>query len=340
MVRDLKSNIKSYIENKAAENQSKEIVCTEVELAEHFQVSRPTIRRRVDELIKEKVLVRIQGKGLALASYTNDKQPSNRKYVIMVSSFRFEDGFFSEISRGLIEEFNKRGDEYLIIPSVDFQERLDALTKMDLSSYNGVVMTAYECEECYRMVELLEKNNVPIVLVDNQLEHKRCNCVKNDDFSGGQLLGKYLAEKGMDRIAFVLPEKYSTCQVFENMQFDVSLQERFKGVQSGLLAYGIKFDLENCICNTDFPKMVSGTSMYDAYVFSDSEKLVTGLREADVPKGIEFCTFGDTFLKFIKRDCAHIKFNGYAIGREAARLIANIKPGKVIVEYIATKLEV
>lgn len=338
----LGADVKSYIENKAAEHPAGEIICTEVELAGYFQVSRPTIRKRIDQLIEENFIVRVSGKGIALApTSVNILVSSGKKYIIMVSSFAYDDGFFSEISKGLFDVFNEQGDEYRIITNVDFRERLDILMKMDLKFIDGIIMTAYECEESYRMVDLLEKNHVPIILVDNQLENRRCNCVKNDDFGGGKMLGRYLAGKGVGRIAFVLPDKLenATAPLFGKLQFDNSHRERLDGLRSGLLESGIDMGYENCISLVDFHTMMTTQPQYDAFVFCDSEVMASNISRVHVPRGIEICTFGDTFLKLVRRSCAHTKFNGYAIGCSAARRIGQIKSGSMVVEYIATEFE-
>jgi len=58
----------------AGEWQPGSAIPSEARLAEHFNVSVGTVRKAIDELVAEKILVRQQGRGTYVATHTEDRQ--------------------------------------------------------------------------------------------------------------------------------------------------------------------------------------------------------------------------------------------------------------------------
>ncbi len=335
------------LENMIAEKkkgaQAGEIITTEVAIAEYLGVSRPTARKYIDNYARDGRIVRVPGKGIAIA----DKvlKPENRKprnYMIMVSSFDFEDGFFSEIVKGITDVLNERGDQYRIFMSVKYEERLEFVQGMDLSEFDGAFISVYEDENSYGIIEHLQKNDLDVILVDNQLYNQSLDCVKNDDLNGGILLGEYLGKKGSE-VAFVLPKARakSTSSAYNGCQLDCSTNDRIRGVQWGLKKYGKKIEEANFVSLLDDLEPV--LKRCNAFICYDSTTVlltIQKLSEIDKAKckAADICTFGNALLNIKLYKVACIKFDGYGIGVAAAKAADNITSSSKTVENIAVKL--
>lgn len=70
----LYAQVKERLRNKIQEGTwtQGQMIPNELELADLFQVSQGTIRRALKELVNEGVLIRIQGKGTYVASFTQN----------------------------------------------------------------------------------------------------------------------------------------------------------------------------------------------------------------------------------------------------------------------------
>src|SRR5688572_406737 len=57
----------------AGEWKHGDLIPSEIELARQFGVSKGTVRRALDDLVAEKILVRRQGRGTFVATHTSDR---------------------------------------------------------------------------------------------------------------------------------------------------------------------------------------------------------------------------------------------------------------------------
>ena len=87
-LRHLYKEVKHRITRKLSRGEWKpgETIPSEGRLAEHFGVSVGTIRKAVDELVAENVLVRRQGRGTFVAAHTEDRTLLDRKSTRLNSS--------------------------------------------------------------------------------------------------------------------------------------------------------------------------------------------------------------------------------------------------------------
>ena len=235
-----------------------------------------------------------------------------------------------------------RGDQCRIFMSVKYEERLEFIRSLDLSEFDGAFISVYEDENSYEIIEHLQKNGVDVILVDNQLYNKSLDCVKNDDLSGGILLGEYLGKKGAE-VAFVLPKARakSTSSAYNGCQLDSSTNDRIRGVQWGLKKYGKKIDESNFISLMD--DLESVLKRCNAFICYDSTTVpltIQKLSEIDKAKckAADICAFGNSLLNIKLYKVVCIKFDGYSIGVAAAKAADNTGNSSKTVENIAVKL--
>ena len=134
---------------------------SETDLAKKLGVSRGTIRKAIEELVSEKLLVRIHGKG----TFVRNKILLEQKPTWRLAGFSRD-----LISRGIpysTEVLNTQ----IITPPVDVQEMLK------LTSDDAI----------FNMLRLRKINDQPVLLIENHIVYSYCQGVEEIDFSENQL---------------------------------------------------------------------------------------------------------------------------------------------------------
>lgn len=342
---ELLDRIEAFIKENLENSIPGQVFTTEVEIANMFGISRPTARKYLDVFYNNGLIERVAGKGIAAASAdTIAKNRKTRNYLLMVSFSGIDDGYFSEIVKGISDVLNERGDRYRIFMNVNYDDRLEFLKTLDLSEYDGAFISLYEDKASYAIADLLKENGVEIILIDNQLDFYTLNCVKNDDVNSGFLLGRYLKENGLNPL-FLLPGKRKNSTNFERngFQIDKSLRDRICGVQCGLGRYCEPLPDECFIDLKNKEQILSLAKKGTAFVFYDATSVygVWNFLKDNNEQAIEdvrFCAFGNSLLNNDFANGVYIKFNGYEVGKAAAKLSDRIKKGIYITENIRTSL--
>lgn len=200
-----------------------DFVGTEVSFAEKYNVSRPTIRKAVELLIEEGVLERKAGKGLVIPSA--QKHPNkNKDSILIIANIQKRDiNLFSKSILGIIDYANPLNYSYQIINHSDKVLRNNILRKLNLELFAGAVLTAYNDSYDMEMIDLLNANHIPFVLIDNPLEKGIYNYVVADDYIGGYMIGEHLGRLGHKKIMFL-----STANRAK------TLENRLQGIKDGL----------------------------------------------------------------------------------------------------------
>lgn len=215
--------IKEYIQQELKGKNPGEAISSEVQYSQLFKVSRPTVRKAVEELVQSGVVRRIPGKGLVAASREDSMQKGALLFAI---PYIPADGFFFNMISGCIDMANKSGMNYKIINQYSSQEKLDTFINLELSSYKAVVLTAYENTWDEKILDFLHTAKLPFVLVDNPISCYECPFVVTDDYKGGYLSGEFLVNKGHKKILYVtMRSKIQTAIKREN-GFRQALQDK------------------------------------------------------------------------------------------------------------------
>lgn len=225
--------IKEYIEQELKSKKPGEFLGSEVQYSSLFNVSRPTVRKAVDELVNSGLVRRLPGKGLVVADAENGAPKGTMLFLI---PYVPDDGFFYNMVMGCVDAANNSGFGYKIFNYFSPDERLEALKDINLSEYSAAVLTAYENEFDYELLGILERAKLPFVLVDNPVENYDCAHVITDDFKGGYLSGNYVIKKGHNKILYITLEN--------NIQ---TVRRREKGFRKALEDNGISLPDEYII---------------------------------------------------------------------------------------------
>ena len=193
--------IREYIEEETVGKAPGDALKSEVSYSAMFKVSRPTIRKAVDELVASGIVKRLPGKGLTVGGQEESTEQSLKKLAILVP-FTAGDGFFYELVMGCVSILNVHGCSYSIYNYNEMDIRKQALELIRKNVYSGVIMTAYDYED-YEFIEELKILRIPVVLVDNPMDVGDTPYVGSDDFSGGYMGTSYLIRHGHKKIVYI-----------------------------------------------------------------------------------------------------------------------------------------
>ena len=136
-------------------------LASETDLAEELKVSRGTIRKAIESLISEKLLVRIHGKGTYVRAAVHlEQQPTWRLA-----------GFTTDlISRGIPFSTEVLLSE-IVRPSGEIQKALNLAPS----------------DKIFHMHRLRKINGQPVLLIENHIVYNYCQGIEKIDFSQQQL---------------------------------------------------------------------------------------------------------------------------------------------------------
>lgn len=222
--------IKKEIESRLKVLSVGEALLSEPALAREYGVSRFTISRALSELSSEGLVNRVQGKGTFLAEKTKVTVKSQRIGFLTSGNVLYRPhAFYFSVLSSAMEELSKR--DYSVILS-NFDPQYDSvgqtIEKILDNSLEGVLLVGRFEEE---ILEALNKEKVPFVLVDESSQNENVVQVGIDNFDCGYRAARYLIEKGHRRIGFV-----STSMVRVG-----NFMERFEGYRKALSEMGMSF---------------------------------------------------------------------------------------------------
>src|SRR5690554_4789743 len=192
----------------SGEYRAEEKIPSERELCKHYSVSRTTIRKAIDELVAEGVLIRRSGRGTFVA----DNLPKVKKKTDNILFLRCvhsdisrstseiqDDIFYPKILAGVEMASSKNNYHclYKIINEYDFKE--DELEK-SIKNSDWIV-----CGEVHNreFLNYLKKYSQPVVLICPSVTDIEFDVVEIDNLNGAIQAVTYLIENGHEKVAFV-----------------------------------------------------------------------------------------------------------------------------------------
>ena len=171
---------------------------TEVSLAKESGLSRMTVRRAVEVLIDEGLLVRHAGRGIFLAGGVAKK-----------TSVRFLAGNLlwmpAVTAAHAVQEFaDKRGVEVSVFDARgDIGAFRRELAALDRCGADGAIVMSQHDAECNRILGIISLGGFPLTVIDQAFSEIPVASVASDNREGGRLAGETLISAGHGRIAFL-----------------------------------------------------------------------------------------------------------------------------------------
>lgn len=147
----------------------------------------------------------------------------NIGFIIWEGHFYDVEMFYSQIFLGM-EYAARKTDSYVILTTV--KEEFDPKKEVPrFLKYNDVDGVALAGRVPHTLVEYLDRQRIPIVLIDYAIPGKNYNCIQIDNYHGAYQAVDHLAKTGKKRIGFV-----------GGTYFHPSIKERYRGYRDALEA--------------------------------------------------------------------------------------------------------
>lgn len=205
--------------------QAGQLLGSEYELARQENISRMTVRRASELLIKEGLVERRPGKGL----YVRGNGNATRLVQVVAGNLAWEP--WLQVSRGAqlvakqkgiqIQLYDAQGDEELDINIL--KNLIDGPAK-------GAIIISLHNATFTEAIYQLKLSGFPFVLVDQRLRDIDVPSVTADNYRGGYEVGQELVQLGHQRIAFVGDLVATT------------VQDRLAGLRDAMADAGLPFD--------------------------------------------------------------------------------------------------
>jgi len=202
-----------------------DFVGTEQELARQNGISRVSIRRATDQLIREGLIERRAGKGL----FVRGPETQKRVVQVVVPDLAFEQCV--QIARGAQTLASERGLEVQVYDAHNQMDRdIEVLSRLPESAAQGALILSWHHPRFTQVLLDLHRQNFPFVLVDEHSPYLEVNSVTADNYDGGMRVGHALIDYGHRRIGFI-----------GNMSAD-TIQSRLEGLRDAIGDRGLPFD--------------------------------------------------------------------------------------------------
>jgi LacI family transcriptional regulator len=198
---------------------------TELELARRQQVARMTIRRAVEILVREGLVVRQPGKGL----YVRERHTTTRTIHFISGNLVWEPSV--QIYRGAQALAGRHGIEIQIYDAHgDVQRDLAILQNLPAATADGAIVMSLHSPAFTTALFELKAAGVPFVVFDQHLADTEITSVTADNYHGGYQVGQALVALGHQRIGFVGDLATTT------------VRDRLAGLRDAIADAGLPFD--------------------------------------------------------------------------------------------------
>jgi GntR family transcriptional regulator, arabinose operon transcriptional repressor len=200
--------VKQYITDKILQNELRpgDRILSENELVDLLQVSRHTIRKALNDLLYEGVIITYKGKG----SFVAEIEPiiegivtGTSKLVAIVTAF-INDTIFPDIVSGIEKELSLAGYSIILLTT---QNRVDkereVLTKLMTFDLAGIIVEPTKSalpNPNIPLYEHLKGKGVPIIFMHGYYAAMDCDYVIVDDIKAAYNATKYLINAGHQSI--------------------------------------------------------------------------------------------------------------------------------------------
>lgn len=224
------------------------LIGSEYELARESGISRVSVRRATEALLREGLVERRPGKGL----FVREENRSTRTVQILVPDLGFDQCV--QIVRGAQLVGMERGIRVQVYDAhslLDFD--IETLRQLPSTTFDGAIIVSWHHPEFAESLFELKRKDYPFVLVDEKLHDMQVPSVLTDNYGGGYAAGKATAEMGHVRIAFIGDLNADT------------VRARLDGIRDAINDAGVPFDRSRVIglsgpLNSDWPTVIDGAT--------------------------------------------------------------------------------
>jgi DNA-binding LacI/PurR family transcriptional regulator len=311
-----------------------EFLGTEVELSRARGISRVSVRRATEQLIREGLIERRAGRGL----FVREADRVTQLVHVVVPDLGFEQ--CAQIARGAKDLAAEQG---IKVQVYDANNRLDrdiaTLQQLPETEARGALILSWHHPRFSEAMLQLKQASFPFVVVDEHPREVLAPSVTADNHAGGMLVGHALADLGHRRIGFI-----------GNLAAD-TVQARLDGLRDAVNDRGIAFDrslvVDLCVqpqedwagrINECTRGLASRRDRPTAIFFSDDQVAAEGcctLRAMGlrIPADISVVGFDDSPLcRWLDPPLASVRQPSVEIGRAAMEMLLSVIGRKEIAD--------
>ncbi len=150
----------------------------------------------------------------------------NIGFIIWEGHFYEVEMFYSQVFLGM-EYAARKTDSYILLTTVkdEFDPKKDLPRFLRYNDVDGVALAG---RVPISLIEYLDRQRIPFVLIDFAVPGKKYNCVQIDNYTGAYAAVEHLIRLGRQRIAFV-----------GGTFFHPSIKERYRGYRDALEAFSV-----------------------------------------------------------------------------------------------------
>lgn len=202
----------------------------------------------------------------------------NIGFIIWEGHFYEVEMFYSQVFLGM-EYAARKSDSYILLTTVeeDFDPKKDLPRFLKYNDVDGVALAG---RVPHKLVDYLDHQRIPFVLIDYGIPGKNYNSVQIDNYNGAYAAVEYLIKSGKQRIAFV-----------GGTFFHPSIKERYRGYKDALETHGV-MDSETINRYTYVENVETSPSI--------GEKGIGVLLQNNPPPDAVFCCNDSTALGVLK----------------------------------------
>jgi DNA-binding LacI/PurR family transcriptional regulator len=225
-----------------------EFIASEYELAREAGISRVSVRRATDTLMREGLVERRPGKGL----FVRPPDRSTRTVQVVVPDLAFDQCVqIVQSAQALGMERGVRVQVYDAHSYLDWD--VEYLTQLPRIAEDGAIIVSWHHPRFAESLYELRRQKYPFVLVDERLQDVQVPSVVADNYGGGYAAGQAVASEGHRRIAFIGELGADT------------VQARLDGLRDAVNDAGVSFDRSRVIAletpaDGDWPAAVAAAT--------------------------------------------------------------------------------
>jgi len=331
--------LQSEIERLIAENilQVNDQLPGENELFSKLGLSRTTIRKALHTLEKTHLIYRVQGQGTFIGS--KPLSMSENGEINRDGKFKKLLGVVVPNITNEIYPFIINGIEKVVEPghicvfsansggSHDKEMRL--INEMLNNSIDGLILeplyTGTKNEDA-KLVSLLEKLDIPIVIINNDIPTFNCSKVMQDDEGGGKQATELLLEHGHKQIGFIYNDAVGAAL------------ERRNGYRAALKSAGIKPDKKLEIAYNDEDGMIYPGYVLTKQLLEDKDLGVTAIFYFNDDLALQGLTAARSLNLEVPRDLSIIGYDDIPRSRLEGIQLTTVSHPKAVLGNLAAIL--
>lgn len=195
-----------------------EKITSERDLSDLLNVSRVTIKASIGKLIEEGYLEYKEGKRGTFVTTNNNENSPNKTICVAIDNMT--PAFSSYLLEGIHDSLLTNGFHTLYFNTLfDRDNILEQINNIISNGISGFIfaplMGNYNIENNNRIIDLLIKNNIPLVQVDRTVTDKYGSYVGTNNSKAFYILTKSLIEKGYKEI--LIASGYLTSSSYERI---------------------------------------------------------------------------------------------------------------------------